>query len=506
MYKRITVLLLALLTGVSVVLTACGGGPSAPAATTAPSTTAPAETEDPTRDANGFLKDELPADLDYSGANFSAFIGDYTNAFGCDFWVEEETGNAFSDGVFAARRNVEERLKIKMTEELFYFVWDTRNQYFGRVQSLVMAGDDTYDAFWGYPLVSLFTSGNYFRNLALNKYIDLDKPWYTQSVREILPGKDTVYFLIGDGTTSLIKHSYCMFFNQDSLDDHGIKESVYDLVNAGKWTMDKMTELAAVGYADLNGDGKQDIEDAFGLTFGDMNKIMVIPASCQVTMYERIDDGGRKFVMGSEHAVDVMDYWYNMLSQDYVLKPVVNGVNPQTIASFAGNYIDRAFCEERAMFTESLVGDAQYILESSDFTLGLAPCPKFDESQDGYYTTAQRCAHFYISVTAKDPDFSGAVTEAWSSECYRTVMPIFFEVNLKMRYSTDSDMTAMFDLVRNSIITQFGSVFQLAISPNCDYFKYNNGGGAWKTEMASKEAAAQKAVDELVAALRNMEG
>ena len=507
MYRRTLTLLLALLLTGSALLASCGGGGGGETvATTAAANTTAAETEDPTHDANGFLKDELPADLDFKGAEFNALIGDYMEAYACDLWVEEETGTPFSDGVFAARRAVEERLDIKMVEEVYYFVWNNRMDYFNRVQSLVMAGDDTFDAVWGYSLVSLFTSGNYFRNLAENKYIDLDKPWYTQSVRDLLPGKDAVYFLTGDGTTSLIKHSFCMFFSQEALDNHGVKDNIYELVNSGKWTMDKLLELSSVGYADLNGDGSKDMEDYFGLTFGDFNKLLVIPASCQVDMYERTADGGRKFVMGNEHAVDVVDYWYKLWEQNYVLKPVGNAANPQVIFSFSGNYIDRAFCESRAMFNMSLVGDAQYILENSDFTLGLAPCPKYNDDQDDYYTCAQRFAHFYITVTAADPDLSGAVTEAWSSECYRSVMPIFYEVNLKTRYSTDTDMTNMFDLIKNSIITQFGTVFSLAIKPNCDNFKNYKDGGGWNTEMAANQESAQKGVDELVAALRNMAG
>ena len=53
---------------------------------------------------------------------------------------------------------------------------------------------------------------------------------------------------------------------------------------------------------------------------------------------------------------------------------------------------------------------------------------------------------------------SAAVLEAWSSQMYRSVIPLYFEEVLQLRYSTDSEMSNMFDLIRSSRICKLESI------------------------------------------------
>ena len=82
-------------------LAACGKGNEAPGTTTADAqatgeptaeaTTAAPEADSP-YDENGYIKDELPDDLNLGGATINIYIADYNSAYAEDMYAETLTG------------------------------------------------------------------------------------------------------------------------------------------------------------------------------------------------------------------------------------------------------------------------------------------------------------------------------------------------------------------------------------------------------------------------------
>lgn len=480
-------------------LTACGGEEK-PAETSAPATSATeAETTDDGLDENGFLRDELP-ELDYNGASANILVGDYNEAYAVDLIAEEETGAVYNDAVADATRSVEERLNVKIGfhEENFGYpatVW------YNLVKQLVTSGDKTYLFNYGYTYASGAAAGMYY-NLYEGKYLDFDKPWWTKMLNEYYPRENMMYWLKGDFTTSQIKHAFVLYFNQDLLTNNGVKDDIYDLVLFDKWTLDKMTEIASLGYKDVNGDGAVDLEDQFGLTFGDDNKFRGIPAVFNEPMYVRNSDGSFTFNMDSERMLNIVQKMSTIIKSDYALRPTGNSVNAQTVPSVYANYLDRAFTEGRAMFTMCLTIDAMVLQELCDFTLGMVPFPMFDENQDGYHTSAQRSASLWIPTVTPDLDMASAVIEAYGSQYYRSVMPALYETCMKARYSTDSKMSQMFDIVRDGLIDQMGQTYSGSMKLNVDTFKSPDKWENWASLMAADKQASQEGIDALIESLR----
>ena len=46
--------------------------------------------------------------------------------------------------------------------------------------------------------------------------------------------------------------------------------NVYEMVDNGTWTLDKMAELGSVAYSDVNGDSKCDTGDKYGIGLGNV--------------------------------------------------------------------------------------------------------------------------------------------------------------------------------------------------------------------------------------------
>jgi len=498
--KRTTSILI-LMALLAALAASCGEATSTD--TTAADATA-VTTEDPS--AVKFVPDDLPDDLDFGGAETNWLVGDYMDAYIEDFWAEEQNGSVINDKVYETRKNVEDRLNLKIAMEEINFAWADREVYTTRAKQLVMAGDDTFDVIAGYGLASLIPEGGYFYELSGNKYINVDKPWWNKDMQTLMP-TDSIYFLAGDGTLALIKHAGCVFFNQDQLDNLGKKENLYELVREGKWTLDKMEEMITDTYQDLNGDTNRDYGDFYGVTYGDQNKFRAMPDAFDCQMYTRTKDG-YELTFITERTTDAFTKMQTLVSvneNSYI--PGNNTQRDDNIASFGGNYISKIFADGHALFSFSLVGDAAAIYNNSKFTLGMVPIPKYDEAQSDYYTASQRLGYFFIPSSAADADRAGAVIEAWSSDCYRNLMPAYFETTLKARYSTDSDMAEMFDIMRENNRITFGTGYgttELAI--NCDVFKnVTNPDFNFVSDMESKRAQTEQQLKDLVEALNELE-
>ncbi|MBO4220581.1 MAG: hypothetical protein J5933_06635 [Clostridia bacterium] len=434
-----------------------------------------------------FVKDDLPADLDFDGRIVTWFIGDYMNAYWDEFYSEEQNGSRINDAVWQCRTNVEERLNVKFDYYRKQVVYNDRNDIKKLISASVMAGDNAYDVYAGRSLIDLVAEDkSFFHELSSLEYIDITKPWWNQSVIDMMPGKD-VYALTGDGTLSLMKHAFCVFFNQTMLQAFDDSVDLYELVRTGRWTIEKIKQYAEMAYSDVNGNSEADYGDNFGLTFGDTNKYLGFQmAFGGVTVLK--GSNGYEMHIEDEAMVNAYDAAYALVHETKgVLRPGSNTAdNPLAVEAFGGNYADKTFMSGNALFTMSLVGDASTLIGDASFDYGMIPYPKYDEKQENYVTGNQRQAYFAILGYA-DAELSAAVLEAWSSECYRSLQPEYFEINLKTRYAADEDMAEMFDLIRSTIKVDvsnfFGNIVDSMVNPMKTLI-VDKKQGQWSSEIA----------------------
>lgn len=451
-----TLILLAML----VSMAACGEISDTSGETAADTVTTTAET------TSLFESDDLPADLDLGGKTVHLMIGNYNEAFTYEMYSEEETGNRVNDAIYNSIKRVKERLNVELAYTSQNYVWKDMATFKAGVLSRIMAGDEDMDILFDVENYSLQMQDNrYFIDLADTKYINIDKPWYDSAIIDALPS-DYVYCLTGQFAIANIKHSFCTYFNSDLYKTLGHTESLYDMVDSGKWTLETLESLIKDTYVDLNGDTRADPSDRYGLTFGDVNKYIGLPTGCDMFMYVK-DTNGYKFTFDNEHAVNVMERLWRLVRENVNVHDAGNlgggTADDWRIASTGGNYVCKPFVEGNVLFSMALVGDAGSIVPEVDFTTGLLPIPKYSEVQKYYRTAAQRSCYALIPVSSADYDSASAVMEALSSEFYRTVIPEYFEVTLKTRYSPDENDSRMFDLIAETRVFDVGDVFSGAL-------------------------------------------
>ena len=459
-------------------LTACGGEAAGSGTTDGTAdTTAPAD-ESP-YDENGYLRDNLPADLDLGGKTVNIYVrGDNL----ATEYANESTGDIVDDAVYARNTAIEERLNVKLN----YFantgtdIWNERNKYVDTVRSSVMTNDGSIDlaAALSYMAPFMAQEGLFCNLLAADMpYLEFDQPWWSSSLINELAVGDRLYYASGDASLGMVKGMFCFYFNKDLLADYKL-EDPYTLVKDGKWTLDKVQEMSAAAYRDINGNTAVDYAaDQFGTFVLSVDFLPNFLISSGRRMTERDAKGQPQALLGSEPVMDFFDRMIAFMEQDAV------GV------SQSNNEHQNIFHEGRALFLAAQFSTAETMRElEHDF--GVVPYPKFDAAQKDYLTTSRSTySAFSIPVTA-DRDTTAAVLEAMASESYRTTTPAYFESALKVKYSRDDVSSQMFDIIRQSICYEFG-IFHAILLDGITTDIRNVISGAnkngWASTWASKE-------------------
>lgn len=486
MKKRLisTALFLALLLSA----VSCGG-------TTAPTDGTSGETETSApEDTSPKYADDLPSDLRFDGKTVT-FL--YREEVSNEFFADQADGDVVNDAIFDSFRNVEERLgvDINVVKRPGHYT-DVRQEYMNHITSTILAGDSEYD------FVDLMIGNSpilmqqgIFHDLAQNKYIDLDKPYYLGGLMDqgAIDGK--LFFVSGDASLGYMKCAFAMYFNQRLVEDFGIGNP-YDIVDAGKWTLDKVAEIASAASQDIDGNSKYDIEDKLGFVVHDWNHPKGFWASTESVMYSRDSSGEWKFTYGSEHDIDVVNKLYNLMyANEGSWFPGITNAVPEYQELYGK--ISAKFASGEIFIMTAEIDDSVSQLRDMKDDYGILPYPKADENQKEYVSSARNTHNaFSMPITCEDPEMAGAVLEALSSSNHDTVLPAYFETALKKKYARDDDSARMYDIIRDSMKLDFGYLFGNAIgnpeSIFVDSYKKEN-------SLASNVAKNQKRLDQALA-------
>ncbi len=448
MKKHISiVLIVAMLAGM---LVSCSGGETEVEQNgeNAPITDTQTETE--TKSETLYTPDDLPADLRYDGVTATVF--GWSDPAAIEFYADELNGELVNDAIYARNLTVEDRLGLKLNYVLEPGSNPNQGTWVKSIENSIRAGDQAYDVAAGYSMAGATLAYDHMLlDLADQPYLNFDKPWWPKSLMEEATCGGKLYFCSGDISTYMIYYMYATYFNKQMVEDHGLTDP-YTLVHEGKWTLDTMLSMASGVYEDVNGDGKKDDGDRYGMvlhtTYSDP---FFFGVGLRTTEKNADDIPVLAASFGGERTHWLLQTLVGFFDTNDGL--MVSGLDGYTIG-------DNLFKEGRALFT---VNEFQYVaikIRDAEIDYGILPIPKYDEAQQEYSTVMSFPYSLYgIPADAKDPAMSAALMECLASESYRTVTPALFETGMKVKYATDNESAQMFDIIRETIVFDFGRVF-----------------------------------------------
>ena len=427
-------------------------------------------------DENGYLLDDLPDTLDFENESVTVLM--WKEWVRYDF-VVDENATEWSQELLERQYEVEDRLNVSLKIEVEKGNWDNRAGFLAKVENDQMAFDkSSFDLIGTYtPTMANLATHGYMTNLNEVEYLTLDKPWWNQQQIEASTINGNLYFLTGDITPTTLMTMWCVYGNESLLNSYGYTD-LYEWVNNGEWTLEKMMQTALHNVE--NNGGKVD-------TYG----IVIAPSAQDILAH-----GAGIFYIGRNDK--------NLYKFDDSL------TNEKTPTFFAllqdlhHNYDNveydadsKIFCQGKSFFHIGQVGN-MLNLKETDIEFIVLPMPKYDTAQTEYYTTTGAWnTLFGLPTKVRAADMSGAILEALASESHRSVIPVVFEECFTTRFVADPEDSAMVRLVYNSLVYDpahmyaeaFGTLpssFKQVVDPTTSWTNiWNTHSASWLLKIAT---------------------
>ena len=116
------------------------------------------------------------------------------------------------------------------------------------------------------------------------------------------------------------------------------------------------------------------------------------------------------------------------------------------------------FANGNVVLTYGAIGHLITGLADTYTNYGILPTPKYDEQQENYIGACTEIPGI-IPVTAVDLDRTGMIVEALSAEGYRHLVPAYYELALKNRYTYDTDSVEMLELMFDNRVLSFSYMY-----------------------------------------------
>jgi len=439
----------------------CSSGGTNEEKGTAPETTAGAsevtpaaaeeEPEEPEGNGRSNVKDSLPDDLDFGGATLHFYTRGGDRDTLMEFQAEELNGEVVNDAVYSRNLAAQERLNISM--DLILAPVNIHGGTNDQIRKSVSSGSDDYDLLGNgmYSMMSL-TMENILLPMNELPYLDFAAPWYNQAFLEDTNLNGHNYTVMGEVGQTMISGAFVMFFNRTMFDTfYNGDVNLYQVVNEGEWTIDKMISLCEPVYQDANGDGEANEGDIFGHYFTNTDTLGAdaFYGAARIDYLKKGDDGVWFFNATCDRMFTFTEKMHKLLFE---------GTNTLRLPYNNDDIMNTMKADQTIFVTWMLSGIDLLRDMESDF--GILPMPKLDTAQEQYAEYVHDASSsFSIPVTEDDPAMSAAFLEAMSAESFRTVTPAYFETALKSKYSRDSETSQMLDIIVDGIYLDIGYIF-----------------------------------------------
>jgi hypothetical protein len=448
------------------------------------------ESEDGTEEpATEKLPPDLP-DINFGDVDFVVLLtGNWESSFVSFPYVvaEELNGEIVNDAVYMRNVMISEKygVNIKEIDETGQAAWGTGNGY-KTISKDVLAGNNSYDAGFiaTYDICTLASEG-YLHDLFEAPHIDLDKPWWdARTKRDLLIG-NKMYFTNGDVNILNNECTFCILFNKKLIQDYDM-EVPYELVKTNKWTLDKFFDMSKAASKDLNGDGKMDSNDRFGLLMWQDSAFGVnIGAGNKIAT---VENGAIELSLYNENSIAVYSKYLEFLQDKTAYLNILN-MGGKEIEMFASN---QALFHTRYITTVSLLRNME-----TDF--GILPYPKLNENQKEYYSNIHGYGDSFVCIpkTAENVEMSGTILEALAAESMNSVTPAYYDVTLTGKFFRDDESREMLDILFSTRVYDVGLFYQVGDYMNALLDMVNNQKKDFTSTYEKNESKAREQIEKI---------
>lgn len=449
-------------------------------------------TETETEDTS--VKTNLPADLDFGGAAYRIHNLDSTSYY--DTLVAfEQIGDNLNDAIYQRDQKLMQDLNFKFEETVGNP--DAHGALVQETKSMIMAGDDSFDQYvlvdWsGYTVAQ----EGYAIPVTTLPYIDLTREYWSQSIHEDMSIRGKLYFAFGDHNLSTYDSVNVLLYNKAMSLDLNLEDH-YGTVLEGTWTLDKMQSNMQLAVNDVDGNGVWDENDRYGITSHSKQVLPVFWVAAGMRTIEKDEEDVPQFTLGSNEKFATMyERVLSMMHGDHLL--YMSDVLPD----YANNTL---FIGGGALYNVVRVAFLKFYRDM-DIDYGIIPYPKWDEAQEQYSSRTEGAFIHVYPTTLTQKELAGAVTEAMACASLNEVIPVYYDVVLKSKYTRDANSTAMLDLIYGNRFYDLGdTLFCGTIRDGVFAGKFKNNDINLQSTLKSLTKIAERTIQKYVEAFDALE-
>lgn len=364
---------------------------------------------------------------------------------GC--YVDEDNGEMVVSAVYKRNQNVEERLNV----DIDVVLCTDEKSLTKTVTPIFMAGDDDIDCLWADREndIGLCLKGYLLDLNKLDKnenYIEYDSDWWNSEYSDNIRYKDELFWLSGPLSLTFLGGLSCVFVNRDLYDQYLLADygDITDMVLSGQWNVASLAKMSNDIYTKTG-------KTVFGSKFADKNAVMDALIGAGLEYTKKNADGSISLDLASPSSK-----YLSVSSQILQLFTSVDGVG--SFAEFGDG-----FAGGTQLFKYGKLSDG-IALREMKYDCYILPTPKLGADQAEYRSAvSSRNQLIGIPYTCQNVPAVSATIEAMAAEAYRLVMPAYFDLISKYKFTRDDDTAMILDLIRDSAYTDFGMAWEREI-------------------------------------------
>ncbi|MCL2774694.1 MAG: hypothetical protein FWD71_15305 [Oscillospiraceae bacterium] len=429
-----------------------------------------AETTLSAQDERLAVSDDLTPD-DYGGYNFRIL---YRNGCQRGTWAEydvhkieiateAENGDVINDALYMRNKTVEDRFNLNIVGLPYPDGQTNEAAVAAYAKKSVLAGSDDFDLVvsWSTQVADVAAEG-LFDDWNSLPNINMSKPWWIKDAMDAFTIDGKSYLAMNDIIFSgVVGEAAFIMFNKDLLEKFGL-EDPYKMVDENRWTIDALDSIVKNCYVDVNGDGKRDSGDLYGFTSDAWGSAYAWMWAGGAHVTTKGADGLPYYDLYTEHNSNLLDKVYSLFYNN-VGSAIRSNKNTIDFGNKGSADQESLFSSGNALFLSDRVGvlcTPEY--RNAAFDYGILPMPKYDETQEKYLTMInEHASAMAIPKYEADLDRTGKIIEALCAESYKQLVPAYYEVSLKTKYSRDDESVKMLDLISAGVVYDFGLLYDI---------------------------------------------
>lgn len=448
----------------------------------------------------------LPDNLDYGGEQFivlSSYGGDTSTVVNPFFGGNGEyEATVVNEAVLERNSRTEEALGVVIVEEM---MTDSNRYGGGSLAQKVRTESDGCALSFQLVSASLYNCASlsvagYTADMMKIEYLhELSGQWWNQSFITDTSIANRVYYAVGDISMGHVAGVFCLMFNKTVLANLGL-DSPYQLVYDGTWDYDTFITMGQKMCSNTNDDGRYTYLDDIGIV-GQGSMLWALLYSSGERIASINSDGYPELTINSERSVDLITTAVDYLSDRSHL---CSGDDYFSETNTPMVLIEENFAMGKSLFYGTSIGTFSTFVGTVEDDCGVLPYPKYDLEQDDYYSLISpwtgNAVFIPFGLDTQTETMTGAVVEMMGAEGKNGATGAYCETMLKDQKTRDDDSRAMLDLIIKTSGCDLGQIFQLGKFSTTLQSMMANGDSDFISKYDSAKAAAQAAIDEMIAA------